>query len=229
MPTPIPEWLDILSTLLNRASMFGVLVPAVLGVWRWRSLSKPAHILVWYFAFWSADAFVDMWSRKVLHTNMYLFHVTVLVETWLLGWAYYHALQQPWVKRWLPVVGVAFTLVCLADAFWWSGLHRPNVYARAVQVVLMITLVLLYFEQWLQQLRALNPWYDFMFLVSVAQAIYYAGSVTSYLLKSEKGAAGRWMSVIIDGTYLAGLVLMTLALWRDGRPHPQNQPKRTIA
>ncbi|KUG09641.1 hypothetical protein [Solirubrum puertoriconensis] len=226
---PIPEWLNILSTALNRASMFGVLVPTVLGVWRWRSLSKSARILVWYFAFWSADAFVDMWSRKVLHTNIYLFHVTVLVETWLLGWAYYHALNQAWVKRWLPVAGVIFTLVCLADAFWWSGIHHLNIYARAVQVVLMITLVLLYFEQWLLQLRAINPWYDFMFLVSVAQAIYYAGSVTSYIMKNEKGIANRWMGVIIDGTYIIGLVLMTLALWREGRVLRENQKKYSAA
>ncbi|GAB2959415.1 hypothetical protein GCM10027048_28500 [Hymenobacter coalescens] len=219
MPTPDLNWVYDFHDLLNFLISYGVVVPLLIGVWRWSALSRPAQIITGYFAFWFAEAFVDQWSRRTLHTNMYLFHVTVLVETWLLGWAYYEALRAPAVRRLLLPFGLVFTLVALLDAFWISGLDHQNKVARTCQVVLMLMLAFAYFEQWLSDLRGRSPWHNFMFVVSVAQVIYYAGSVMGYLVKqSGNELIGRVTGLVIDSTYLVSVVLMTLALWRDGRP-----------
>ncbi|MCC3158390.1 hypothetical protein LJ737_14165 [Hymenobacter sp. 15J16-1T3B] len=204
--------------MLNYISSFGVFIPLIIGLRRWGSLSAPARIIVGYFGFWALEAVVDRWSRKVLHTNMYLFHVTVLVETWLLGWAYYQAYDLKPVRRVMPWVGAVFTLVALADAFWLEGLNHENLVARAVQVPLMIIMILLYFEQWVREMRLDNPWHNFMFTVSVGLSIYYAGSVMSYLNDTRNPLAVSVMGFIIDASYIINLVLMTGALWREAQP-----------
>ncbi|RTQ45263.1 hypothetical protein EJV47_25635 [Hymenobacter gummosus] len=218
VPTPFPNWFLTTQYTLNLISSFGVLIPLAIGLRRWGILSPAARIIVGYFGFWSLEAFVDQWSRRVLHTNMYLFHVTVLVETLLLGWAYYQVYDLKPVRRIMPWVGVAFTLVALADAFWINDLQHENAVARVVQVSLMLAMILLYFEQWVREMRTDNPWHNFMFLVSVGLAIYYAGSVMSYLGIASGGFAAIVMAIIIDLSFIVALVLMTVALWREAFP-----------
>ncbi|RAK65915.1 hypothetical protein [Hymenobacter edaphi] len=204
--------------MLNYISSFGVIIPLAIGLWYWRTLSLPARIIVGYFGFWTVEAVADRLSRTFLHTNMYLYHVSVLVETWLLGWAYYHVYDAKPVRKAMLPVGLLFTLVAVADATVISGLHSLNAVARAVQVALMLAMILIYFEQWMREIRPESPWHNFMFIVSVGLAVYYAGSVMSYLLHPANGTlASAIMSVIIDGSYIINLVLMTLGLWRETR------------
>lgn len=231
MDAPTPAWLFTIKHLLFWLSSFGVLIPLAIGLWRWRLLSTPARIMVGYFGFWAVEAVVDQWSRKVLHTNIYLYHVTVLVETWLLGWAYYHTYDLKPVRRAMLPVGAAFTLVALADAGWISGLNQLNTTTRLVQVVLMLAMILLYFEQWVRDMRPDNPWRNFMFMVSVGLAVYYAGSAMSHLMRQIglSSLADDIMSVIIDSTYDIALVLMTVGLWRETHPRPASTYNATTA
>lgn len=220
------SWMQDAQSVLNFISSFGVVVPLIIGLYGWAKLSPAARTLVVYFGFWFVEAFVDLWSRKALHTNMWLFHVTVLVETWLLGWAYYRVLDVKLVRRLLPWAGVVFTLVALADAFWINDLHHENTVARVVQVSLMLTLIMTYFEQWLREMRADSPWYDFMFMVSVGLAIYYTGSVMSYLSITPHGVGKVVMMAIIDSSYNVGLVIMTIAMWRE--VFARNSPRHRL-
>jgi hypothetical protein len=229
MDVPSPAWLKILYDQLFWISSFGVLIPFGIGLWRWRYLSPAGRIIVYYFGFWTVEAFVDQWSRKVLHTNIYLYHVTVLVETWLLGWAYYQVLDLKPVRRvMLPLAGL-FSLVAFADAFWIAGLHQFNTVTRVVQVVLMLAMIMLYFEQWVRDMRTDSPWRSLMFMTSVGLAVYYTGSLMSYLLKhiGPYDTSNAVMSIIIDSSYNVALVLMTIGLWRETRPQVPHYHRTT--
>lgn len=213
---PAEWWLVQVKHALSQLANYGVIVPFALGLYYWARLTTPARIIVLYFGFWAVEAVVNEWSVRVLHNNIYLYHITVLVETWLLGWAYYYVLREK-MRRVLLLVGGVFTIVCLLDASVWAGLNQLNTYARTAQVIVMLGLILLYFEQWLEELRT-RPWADFMFVVSVAQAIYYAGSFMAYLLQSSaSGVANSINGLVIATSYLVTLVLMTWALWRETR------------
>ncbi|KAA9332394.1 hypothetical protein F0P96_13045 [Hymenobacter busanensis] len=224
VPEPAPAWIISLSNASQVASAYGIIVPLGIGLGRWRSLSGPARAVVWYFAFWAVEAVLDYWTRRQHLSNAYTFHLSVLVETWLLGWAYHRALRDARLKSWLLLAQGVFTAVALADATILSGLNQTNQYARAVQVVLMLVYALAYFEQWVRELRARSPWHDFMFLVSVGLTIYYTGSVMGFLtLKPDprfSQLVAYTTAIVINGAYLIALVLMTLALWRDGRMQP---------
>ena len=225
MNAPAPAWLSTVDHLIFWFGSFGVLVPLVIGLRRWRYLSPAARIIVYYFGFWSVEAFVDQWSRRVLHNNIYLYHVTVLVETLLLGWAYYQVYDLKPIRRIMPWVGAMFTWVAFVDACWLAGLYQLNRVTRAVQVVLMLTMILLYFEQWTREARAVSPWRNLMFMTSVGLAIYYTGSVMSYLLQTGAlTTIERIMSLCIDSTSSVALVLMTIGLWRD-QYYPPTAPE----
>ncbi|WP_400191889.1 hypothetical protein [Hymenobacter sp. B81] len=221
----VPDWLLTLHQGVNYLGSFGVAIPLLIGLRRWPSLSGPARALVWYFAFWTLEAPVNLWSRRVLHTNIYLYHLDSLVETWLLGWVYYRALPAPQLRRWFVPAGLIFTAVVVADATVLSGLQALNEYARIAQTVLLLTLTILYFDRYMWQLPQQSAWRDFMFVVSLGLAVYYAGSVSGYVLFSRYASLGEdnpllysLAGLIIDSTYLVTLVLLTLALSRDQRP-----------
>lgn len=216
MDHPAPEWLTTVVLVQYWLIGFGVLLPFGLGMERWRAHSPAARAVIWYLGFWSVEIFVDLWSRKVLHTNVYLYHVTVLVETWLLGWAYYQVFDLQPIRRVMPWIGALFTWLALVEAFWLTGLHDTNRITRAVQVVLMLTLVLLYFEQWTRKPQATRPRHDALFMTSAGLAVYYAGSVMGYLLQEGDGTlTQRILSLIIDSSYGVSLVLMAIGFWYD--------------
>ncbi|RTQ45262.1 hypothetical protein EJV47_25630 [Hymenobacter gummosus] len=218
MNTP-PAWLTTVSHLVFLVSSFGVVVPLAIGLRHWRLLFPAGRSIVYYFGFWTVEALVDQWSRKVLHTNVYLYHVSVLVETWLLGWAYYHTFDLKPVRRIMPWVALVFTLVALVDFFILAGPHQLNRVTRAVQVVLMLIMVMLYFEQWTREVHTGSPWRNLMFISSVGLAVYYTGSVMGYLLQNGAPTlTQRIISLLIDSTYNVALVLMTLGLWRETAP-----------
>lgn len=223
MPTLVPVWVMTIRKMVNIVSLFGVWLPLILGIWRWRSLSKQARIVVVYFAFWAVEAFVDLWIKQNSGDNRFLYHITVFVETWLLGWAYYSSMRVEKLKRWFLPVGIIFSVVAVADAFIWSGLKQLNDYARSAQTVVLLSCCLLYFEQCVREARIQNPWWDFMFLTSVGQTVYYAGSVMSYLVMENVTSYGSLdgiiTSLVVDSTYIFAMVLMTLGLWRDGKGH----------
>jgi succinate dehydrogenase hydrophobic anchor subunit len=221
MLTLVPDWFRMLVKAVSFISLFGVLVPLALGIWRWHGLSKSARIIVVYFAFWAVEAFVDLWIKHQKGSNFFLYHITVFVETWLLGYAYYLSVRSDKLRRWFLPAGLLFSAVALADAFVWSGLDKLNDYARSVQTAGLLACTLLYFEQWVREVRHNNPWWDFMFLLSVGLAVYYAGSVMSYLImdsaKHDMGLDRNLTALIIDSTYVFAMTMMTLGLWRDGR------------
>ncbi|KAA9332392.1 hypothetical protein F0P96_13035 [Hymenobacter busanensis] len=212
------DWVTLAAHTINRVGAYGVVVPLLIGVVRWRHLSPAGRALVWYFAFWTVEAPINFWSRRVLHTNLYLHHLDVLAETWLLAWAYYRALPAASRMRpmLLPAMGL-FTALCLADATVLSGLQAPNQYARLGQTLLMLSLIIGYFDAYMRQPPTQDPWRETMFVASVGLGIYFAGSITGYLLQAASSslllthAAG----LVIDSMYLICLLLMTLAVYRD--------------
>ncbi|GAA4373656.1 hypothetical protein [Hymenobacter koreensis] len=228
MPDPAPEWLVIASRAVNRIGGFGIAIPLLIGLWRWKYLTPPAKALVWYFAFWTVEAPINLWSRKVLHTNIYLHHLDVLVETWLLGWMYYRAFGLGRLQRWLPVMGVAFTLLALADATVLAGLNQPNAYARLGQTLLMLSVIILYFDHYMQRISVnYHSWDDTVFRVSIGLAIYYAGSITGYIFfkLTDDLMIVRTAGLLIDSLFLVALVLMTWAISRDRRDAIDSMPR----
>ncbi|GAB2959403.1 hypothetical protein GCM10027048_28480 [Hymenobacter coalescens] len=220
LTTPVPSWLRYLSILVGYLDEWGVVVPLILGVRLWARLSEPLRMVVCYYGFWLAQAPLNVYSRRVLHTNMYLHHLDTLVETWLLGWAYYRALNRSRLQPWIPVLLVAYTGVAVADATYWTGLLNLNIYSRVAQTVLMLCLLLWYLEHWLRRLPQQQLRYDGMFLVTVGLALYFTGSITGHLF----GAMGygeyiqRASGSIVGLVSLAGMVFITRGIIHDQRP-----------
>ncbi|WP_345220970.1 hypothetical protein [Hymenobacter koreensis] len=201
-------------------------------MWRWRNLSGPARAVVWYFLFWTIEAFVDTWTRKQHLPNAYLFHISVWVETLLLGWAYHLALRNERLKSWLLLAQAVFTAVAIADATFLSGINQMNRYARVLQVVLMLVYAFAYFEQWVRELRVRSPWNDFMFVVSVGLSVYYTGSVMGYVTLKNDPEFSRLVAystaIIINLAYIFAMVLITIGLWRDANPQAEPSLRRAL-
>jgi hypothetical protein len=220
MDLQVPEWVSCSSCFINYLGSFGILIPALLGWWYRARLSAPMRAVWWYCVYWSLEAPVNVYCRRVLHQNHPLHHLDVLVETWLLGWAYYEALGRRRTVWWLAAAGL-FTGVVVADATVFSDIFHDNSYARTAQTMLLVTIILLYFERWIHgSFRQVQP-FEGLFYVSVGQFIYYAGSITGYVLgpfaQSIGGNAQSALSFVIDSLYLGCLVLLIAGFRAEGR------------
>ncbi|MCC3158392.1 hypothetical protein LJ737_14175 [Hymenobacter sp. 15J16-1T3B] len=213
-----PPWLDHWNMLINYVGSFGIIVPTVMGRRRWDRLSSPMRAVWWYCLFWSLEAPVNLFCRKVLHNNRPMYHIDVLAETLLLAWAYYLALGAQHPRRWL-LGGAAFTAIAVADATVLSGIWEMNVYAHTAETILLVVLIMFYFERWVHMPERRIGLREGMFYVSSGQMIYLTGSITGYVLMPM--ATSRDLQVplgaVIDLLFLVCLGLLIEAFRVEGK------------
>lgn len=224
---PVQQISDLLvsgNAFIVRFSEWAPVIPLSIGLYRWRSLSRALQVLVLNYAFWVAQTPLNIWSRVVLHTNMYLHHFDTFLETWLLALVYYQGLSGSRLRPWIPRLLVGYSIIAIADATVLNGIYDFNPYSRAAQTLLMLCLLLWYFEHWLRRFGQPRRNYEGLFLVSVGLTIYFTGSLTGYMFLAPR--FGLYIQ-LVSGTLIgimdsAGLAFAARGLWRDQRPYEYN-------
>ncbi|MBC6697903.1 hypothetical protein [Hymenobacter sp. BT190] len=218
----IMYWLRVLY-LVCQAS---ILLPVVVGLlWR-RSLPRNLRILVNCCLMWLVLMGFSEYARLAWHNNNGVNELISILEFWFIGAAYYHTLRWPW-QRYFPLIGTVFTGLALFDFFVLSHLWQAitqtlifnDTYTTLLKHILIIGLVLLYFEQILLELRSTSLWQDAMFVVSVGFLLFYSGTITLFLTSHlipgpELRLAYAGLSVVNLGLHL----LLTRAFWLASRP-----------
>ncbi|WBA42078.1 hypothetical protein [Hymenobacter canadensis] len=220
----IMYWLRVLY-LVCQAS---ILIPVMAGLlWR-RRLPRSLRILVSCCLMWLVLMSFGEYASWAWGNNNGVYQLVDTLEPWFIGAAYYHTLRLPW-RRYFPLVGVTFTVLALFDYFVLSGLWQAitqtlifnDYYATLLRYILMIGLVLLYFEQCLTELRRISLWQDAMFVVSVGFLLFYTSTLMLFLTKHlilgpERRLAFAGLGVINLVLHL----LLTRAFWLGRQPLP---------
>lgn len=217
------EWLVALSRQLNVVSVVSALVPAVVGLLRRRYLTVAGRCL------WACALLGNLlfgigceYGRIVLHNNILILRTQVWLEAVLLGAAYYYTFSSSRSRQVVLALLLTFTLGAIIETVWFMDWHEGNgPYLHVAQAVLLIGLILAYFERLLSHPAPVRLLREPMFVASVGAVLYYAGTVFVFVLETvlrDDPDQIRMIFILEYGlrTFALGGGLAT-ALWLDGR------------
>ena len=208
---------DFLQRLVAEASVVPVAVAGVVGVVRFRHLSRPLRYLV---ASIVAALLVELVSRVLAarhQPNLFLAYLDTLLEFGLLAGLYRLVLRPSAVSRGLPVVVVVFSLSSLLPYLQPSDLLQFNTWQRLAESLLVLGLVLLYFYKIIRELLIVHLTREPLFLVSVGLLLYFSGNVfifisSNYVLRHAP-ELGAKLWAIHALLYMVLNSLYAIALW----------------
>jgi hypothetical protein len=223
------EWLVALSKQLNVLSVASALLPAAVGWLRRRYLNAAGRCL-WGCALLGGLLFGALceYGRIVWHNNLLFLRGQVWLETVLLAAAYYHTFTDSKRRRAVPGLLGAFTLGAVAETVWFMDWRVGNgPYLHVAQAVLLIGLVLAYFEQVLSHPPPGPLGRRPMFVVSVGVVLYYAGTVFVYVLERVMREDTDQIRMMFILEYLLRIGALNggiaAALWLSGRESERPQ------
>ncbi len=157
-------------------------VPMTVVWWRRKHFSPPIKLLSWYvYLSLASSAGAYLLYPAYLPTN-YCFIVGFnLGKTVLFGAVYYQVLTLASTRRmvlWLTLAGIAMVVGVIGFSFSIS-LVAASV-SRVTQCALLAGFALLYLEQTLNGPATRRPTHDPLWLLSVGQLLYSAGTVTAF-------------------------------------------------
>ena len=224
MESPEFAWVIRFLRILYFAGLFSLLIPAWMG-YRRRQVLLPSHRAVWWCCLmWTVLTILAEGLRQSGRHNTAVWNLVVILETLLLGYAFYLTLHSSKTRGYLRAMGSLFLGVSLID-FYLTGLHASTKVTVALESVVLITVVLLYFEQLLQELRIKLLDREPMFLIGVGVITYFAGTVMIFLLPI--GMSGVQTLVVMGVNAILSIALNSIiarAFWLVGQkqaPIPQ--------
>lgn len=154
-------------------------IAAVIGLVRFRHLTKPLRYLALLACFDAVMELSALSMSRVLHlkSNLFLFPIVLTGELGLLTLLYRQALQSAMLNKMAPWLVGLFGLYALIDQL---APHSAVHYAPGVQVVsylLMLGMVWLYFRKLLNDLLVEQLGQEPIFLFSIGLTVYALGNL----------------------------------------------------
>ncbi|MBO0360207.1 hypothetical protein J0X19_19755 [Hymenobacter sp. BT186] len=208
----------IFQSVLSYSSQLALLVPLWIGYQR-RHLLKPEHKAVfWCCVMWAILTVVGEILFAAKRHNLFVWNIVTVLETLLLGYAFYLALNSRIIRSFIRIAAGLFIVTATADFFFISGLEATTIYTVALESILLITVVLLYFERSLHELRTTPLEQHPMFVIGIGVIVYFAGTTMVFLLKDSVRGIQMVMMMMVNSvlSFVLNLVIAR-AFWLVGR------------
>lgn len=179
-------WVQVAMRIIYYAGLFSLLIPIWAGYKERHSLQKPHRIMWWCCIMWAVSTLLAESLRLTGHHNEIVWDVATVLEVLFIGWAFYLVIHSFKVQIFLRWAGGVFLAVAFLDTTCLSDSYHSNTYTIALGSVLVILLMLLYFEQTLQELRVISLERDPMFLIGVGVVTYYAATTVIFLMEQTR-------------------------------------------
>lgn len=223
------ELLDHIANWLMYAMQASIVVPMAVVWKRRRHFSPTVGLLSWYVYLSLGCVLASKLYPVYLTTNYGSLIAFNLGKIALFG-AVYHRVLQGWGRPAVAVAAGASVLSGLAVAAY--DMNLAVTVSRVMQCAVLAGFALLYLDQALSRPAPNPPTHDPLWLLSVAQLIYSAGTVTAfsldYLSVTRYDQTLKWLVIPLAG--LAFNYILTLAFARARRnpaPRPVAEPTST--
>lgn len=218
MSPQLTAWVLMFRPFLSYIAQFSLLVPLWFGYRRIQLMQREHQAVYLCCVMWAIlTVYGEVLFAAKIH-NLYVWNIVTILETLSLGYAFYVVLESARTKRWLRLAAGVFVLVSIADFFFISGLEETTVYTVAMGSALLVTLVLLYFEQLLQQLRTVYLEQQPMFVIGIGVILYFAGTLMIFLLQNSVHGVHKQMMMMVN--FVLSFVLNCIiarAFWLIGQ------------
>lgn len=169
------------STLVDVA-FYIPLLPAIVAIWKYpllRQHQKWFALLLWVIIIISFTG--DFWFRSTGRNNMPFFHLYILAE-YLIFMKIFQLMLQNSIQTgtWI-FLATSFIVIWLINVFigegWWGF---PD-YIHALEAVVILGLIFIWFSKMLRERKILHPERTFEFWMCAGLLIYFTGNFLLFL------------------------------------------------
>ena len=154
-----------------------------LAVWKnMNQTEKYFGLMVWSIILISFSG--RLWSVFVMDNNLPFFHSYILVEYVFLILLFSRAFREDWRQlKWLVLI-IGFALLWVLNAFILSSLWIYPDYIHALEALIILTLVVLWFRKMLREKSIRNPVKNFQFWLCTGLLIYFSGNFLLFVFSN---------------------------------------------
>lgn len=170
----------LLSKKLAQGSAYMIMVPILIGFFRFNKLETHIKLLLYYMC---VSAMVEMYGLLLVEkgtNNLFLFHISSFVEIIFLLFVYFKESETLLSKNNLYVLLLVNTFVAFGDAFIWGNVKIFNAYSLTVGSVILIFVSIRYYYLLMKNLNVQRIERNAMFWVNTGVLIYYAGNLFTF-------------------------------------------------
>lgn len=219
--------------LLKEISPFFVVLPLIIGHFRFRSLDLgQSFLLLAIEAGVLAEIMMAIFART-FHNNMPVVHSYTAIEFCLLVSVFYFGKAGLLPKKVYQSLVVGFLFLTTGNIFINQGIWEGNSLVRSIEGLLLIVISLYYFFDLLKNLDSPHPERAFMFWVSIAMLVYFAGNLLIFIyynrilkIGTQSDYARDLMRQIVLIGYILNIFLYSFysiaLLCRKSKPYPKS-------
>lgn len=207
-----------ISEFIRFTAQLSLLLPLWIGYRRWHHLKQEHRPVFWCCVMWAVLTVVGEVLFAAKQLNLYVWNLVTVLETLFLGYAFYLALPFSKIRWFIRLAAWVFITTAFADFFFISGLRATTTYTVALETILLVSLVLLYFERSLHDLRTTPLERHPMFVIGIGVITYFAGTVMVFLLQNSVHGIQKVMMMLIN--FVLSFILNSIiarAFWLAGR------------
>lgn len=204
-------------------------VPLIIGIIRWKALSGGQMILVAFVGFVIPFSVVAEVVGQTTGNNLLLYHIYTFIEFFTLAWIFRRTLRR------VPTgVFIGGSLVILAVGTWGliTAPFEVPVTLRTVESVMLAACALTFFYDALRYLEFRRIEQTFMFWISGAVLLYFAGNLLldafgNYVAEASDRVFFTVWSIHAVFNVILYLLYGVSLLWKD--PIPPSSPSSLSA
>lgn len=158
-----------------------VLLPVVIGFYRWQYEEKAIRLAVIYFLLSFLKINLTIWYALNGWHNLHIYNGSILIDILLLGGIYDQAASFPTQRFWIRLLtGLAFVSVAISFRIDLKA-NEFSAFGHAIFRLMIIVIILITFSWWMTQLRVRNLLVYPLFWLSAGLLLYSTGTFFIYL------------------------------------------------
>lgn len=196
--------------LLKGISPFFVVLPLIIGHFRFRSLNLGQSLLLLAIEVGVLAEILMTIFARTFHNNMPVVHSYTVIEFCLLVSVFYFGKPGLFPRKVYQGLIAGFLLLATGNIFIHQDIWEGNSLVRSIEGFLLIAISLYYFFDLLKNLDAPHPERTSMFWVSIAMLVYFAGNLLIFIYYNrilKIGAQSDYARDLMRQIVLIGYIL----------------------
>jgi len=203
--------------IIAKFSAYIIILPSILAVWRFRNGDREQRILSLLIFISVLFEFACLIVGSVFHQNNLIYvHIFTVIEFGFLAYIFKPSAQKVISEKGVLFSIAGFTVFAILNSIFFESTLKYNAFARAIEGVLIIFFILVYFYTLLKSLEIKSLESAPLFWIAVGTLLYFSGGLfififSNYVLPFGSTSLLIWaihafLSIVLNLFY-------TLALW----------------
>ena len=203
--------------IIAQFSAYIIILPSILALWRFRNGDREQRILSWLIFLSIIVEFTCLIVGSVFHQNNLIYvHIFTVAEFCFLAYIFKPNIEKVIPEKGVLFIIIGFTLFAILNSLFIESTQKYNAFARAIEGVLVIFFILVYFYTILKSLHIKSLESAPLFWIAVGTLLYFSGGLfififSNYVLPFGSTSLLIWaihafLSIVLNLFY-------TLALW----------------